>query len=183
MTEEEEVAQEICDVEEYQTILVEKISFVRDFLETTVSPLTPLSPPTATKTSTLPTSLSSTSSPPRPGVVTENPSEANTPSTETLPEANIEPPVNLIVTEMPSGDIVTNVSSVTSSVQHTRHANEGYEYTTRLPKLNLPYIYIYIFFSGDPLMWQTFWDSFSAAVHNNNPNSQEYRNLIISEPS
>ena len=62
---------------------------------------------------------------------------------------------------MPSGDIVTNVSSVTSSVQHTRHANEGYEYTTRLPKLNLPY------FSGDPLMWQTFWDSFSAAVHNN----------------
>ena len=80
---------------------------------------------------------------------------------ETVPEANIEPPVNLIVTEMPSGDIVTNVSSVTSSVQHTRHANEGYEYTTRLQKLNLSY------FSGDPLMWLTFWDSFSAAVHNN----------------
>ena len=118
----------------------------------------------------------STSSPPRPGVATENPSEANTPSTETLAEANIEPPVNLIVTEMPSGDIVTNVSSVTSSVQHTRHANEGYEYTTRLPKLNLPY------FSGDALMWQTFWDSLSAAVHNNQI-SQEYRNLIISEPS
>ena len=91
MTEEEELAQEICDIEEYQTILVEKISFVRDFLETTVSPLTPLSPPTVTKTYTLPTSSFSTSSPPRPGVATENPSEANTPSTETLPETNIEP--------------------------------------------------------------------------------------------
>ena len=62
MTEEKELAQEICDVEEYQAILVEKISFVPDFLETTVSPLTPLSPPTATKTSTLPTSSPSTSS-------------------------------------------------------------------------------------------------------------------------
>ena len=34
--------------------------------------------------------------------------------------------------------------------------------TTRLPKLTLPT------FSGNPLMWQTFWDSFSAAVHSNN---------------
>ena len=34
-------------------------------------------------------------------------------------------------------------------------------FTTRLPKLTLPT------FSGNPLMWQTFWDSFSAAVHSN----------------
>ena len=33
---------------------------------------------------------------------------------------------------------------------------------TRLPKLTLPT------FSGDPLHFQTFWDSFEAAVHNNN---------------
>ena len=32
---------------------------------------------------------------------------------------------------------------------------------SRLPKLNLPY------FSGDPLMWQTFMDSFNATVHSN----------------
>jgi len=32
---------------------------------------------------------------------------------------------------------------------------------SRLPKLNLPR------FSGDPLGWQTFWDSFQAAVHSN----------------
>ena len=32
---------------------------------------------------------------------------------------------------------------------------------SRLPKLSLP------FFSGDPLTWQTFWDSFDAAVNSN----------------
>ena len=30
---------------------------------------------------------------------------------------------------------------------------------SRLPKLNLP------MFSGDPIKWQSFWDSFEAAVH------------------
>ena len=35
------------------------------------------------------------------------------------------------------------------------------QFTTRLPKLTLPT------FSGNPLMWQTFWDFFSAAVHSN----------------
>ena len=35
------------------------------------------------------------------------------------------------------------------------------QFTTRLPKLTLPT------FSGNPLMWQEFWDSFSAAVHSN----------------
>ena len=33
--------------------------------------------------------------------------------------------------------------------------------SSRLPKLDLPK------FSGDPLGWQTFWDSFQAAVHSN----------------
>ena len=32
---------------------------------------------------------------------------------------------------------------------------------SRLPKLNLPS------FAGDPLTWQSFWDSFKAAVHSN----------------
>ena len=32
---------------------------------------------------------------------------------------------------------------------------------SRLPKLNLPS------FAGDPLTWQSFWDSFQAAVHSN----------------
>ena len=146
MTEEEEFTQKICNIKPFSLRKL-PLFIISDFLETTTSPLTSLSPPTTTKTSLL-MSSSSTSSLPKPGVAMENPSEANTPSIETLPETNIEPPVNLIVTEMPPGDIVTNVSE-----PHTLHANEGYEYTTRLPKLNLPY------FSGDHLMWQTFWDS------------------------
>ena len=32
---------------------------------------------------------------------------------------------------------------------------------TRLPELSLPY------FAGNPLLWQTFWDSYDAAVHSN----------------
>ena len=35
------------------------------------------------------------------------------------------------------------------------------EHVSRLPKLHLPT------FSGDPLTWQSFWDSFEAAVHSN----------------
>ena len=42
----------------------------------------------------------------------------------------------------------------------TPHVNETHNYS-RLPKLALPT------FNGDPLQWQTFWDSFSAAVHCN----------------
>jgi len=35
------------------------------------------------------------------------------------------------------------------------------EHASRLPKLHL------LNFSGDPLSWQSFWDSFNAAVHSN----------------
>ena len=40
------------------------------------------------------------------------------------------------------------------------HATQQFA-TSRLPKLSLP------IFSGDPLTWQTFWDSFYAAIHAN----------------
>ena len=36
-----------------------------------------------------------------------------------------------------------------------------HEHFTRLPKLDLPQ------FTGNPLYWQSFWDCFEAAVHNN----------------
>ena len=40
-------------------------------------------------------------------------------------------------------------------------ASSVYQNVSRLPKLTLPT------FSGDPLQWKTFWDSFNAAVHSN----------------
>lgn len=42
-------------------------------------------------------------------------------------------------------------------VLHTAFTNT----LARLPKLSLPT------FSGDPLQWRTFWDSFDAAVNSN----------------
>ena len=41
------------------------------------------------------------------------------------------------------------------------HNNSSHNHSSRLPKLNLPT------FSGNPLRWFTFWDSFEAAVHSN----------------
>ena len=46
-------------------------------------------------------------------------------------------------------------------------------FMTHLPKLTLPT------FAGNPLTWQIFWDSFSAAVHTNSSLSgvQKFNNL------
>ena len=118
----------------------------------------PRSPPdatlTATGTSTLPIS-SSTPCAPNSVRVTENASETDTSRTLTLPEVEPHDESDTpAVTEVP---LSTNVSSI----RHAHHTNEGFGNSTRLPKLNLPQ------FSGDPLAWQTFWDSFEAAIHLN----------------
>jgi len=52
--------------------------------------------------------------------------------------------------------------AATFPVSHvTSQASVGSGTATRLPKLSIPV------FSGDPLQWQSFWDCFEAAVHNN----------------
>ena len=57
-------------------------------------------------------------------------------------------------------------------VPHTHVVHNVGQSVIRLPKLTLPT------FSGDPLQFQMFWDSFEAAVHNN-VNLTEYRSFII----
>ena len=54
-------------------------------------------------------------------------------------------------------------ASPTVTVSDSMHqtTDTPHQNISRLPKLNLPY------FSGDPLVWQTFWDSFEAAIHSN----------------
>ena len=54
---------------------------------------------------------------------------------------------------------ITDTEHVSENIHHS--SNGAHHSISRLPKLSLPY------FSGDPLMWQTSWDSFSAAVHTN----------------
>ena len=80
-------------------------------------------------------------------------------------EEQQEPHVN----HSPAGSHVENIpleheNTQQPSLTEAPHVpvNVTPQFTTRLPKLTLPT------FSGNPLMWQTFWDSFSAAVHSNN---------------
>ena len=80
------------------------------------------------------------------------------------PENNsvpVSPPENVVVT-LPTGHAAAlPVSHVTPpSVSHT---SVGSGATIRLSKLRIPV------FSGDPLQWQSFWDCFEAAMHNNYP--------------
>ena len=173
ITEEGELEEEICNTEDYHTTLSEKISYIRDFLDhshaiVTPAPL-PRSPPDATLSAASDTTPPISSSTPSHATVADHSSETDTSRTVTLPEGEHElelhgddtplAPTNVTVTsaEVPSADSSTNVSST----RHAQRTNEGLGNSTRLPKLNLPQ------FSGDPLAWQTFWDSFEAAIHFN----------------
>ena len=84
-------------------------------------------------------------------------------SSETVQQVNHSPlntqtQVNPSTTQVNSSPIPT-VSTVSSQVVTPTFSN----HVSRLPKLQLPT------FSGNPLEWLTFWDSFNVAV-NSNPN-------------
>ena len=66
----------------------------------------------------------------------------------TLPQ-----PVTVSTTAETRPRVITSTTDPTVSIQPQN--------MSRLPKLTLPV------FSGDPLTWQTFWDSFNAAVNSN----------------
>ncbi|XP_065885751.1 serine-rich adhesin for platelets-like [Dysidea avara] len=84
-----------------------------------------------------------------PSLSTLNLSTSTSPSLARVP--TIEPRANPSLTEvMPTTS--SNVTGRTHSQQFT---------ASRLPKLTLPT------FSGNPLHWLTFWDSFQAAIHLN----------------
>ena len=86
---------------------------------------------------------------------------SNTSDTETTDEIRVRPPEPVIPPspETTSGHVANHEIHVSDSTHRT--TDTPHQNISRLPKLSLP------FFSGDPLMWQTFWDSFNAAVHTN----------------
>ena len=155
----EELAQEICDTEEYHTALAEKIAYVREFLSRRHS-----HPPVSTSPSRpSPPAVIATS---RESGVIEITSDADTSRTETLPE-EVDTHTETLI-DRTSADTRTTAdrtmhasSTVTVSDSMHRTTDTPHQNISRLPKLNLPY------FSGDPLVWQTFWDSFEAAIHSN----------------
>ena len=116
----EELEEEICNADTYQTTLEERIAFLTEFIRK--SSLTPVRPP-----------------PP--------PSREAHPRTETSdtePAATDTHPAHVSATDTHTHD------STPSSIYHN---------ASRLPKLTLST------FNGDPLQWETFWDSFDAAVN------------------
>ena len=93
------------------------------------------------------------------------PSASNTMSySETLPRAPMISSSNL-TSHTSTLQLMPTIPDLTSHVHVPNNS--------RLLKLTLPV------FSGDPLNWQTFWDSFRAAVHTNPSLMDAFRNLII----
>ena len=81
------------------------------------------------------------------------PVTVTTPSTiVTTPSTTVTAPSTTVTT--PSPTVTVPSATVTAPTMSISTAS-------RLPKLSLPT------FSGSPLLWQSFWDSFEAAVHNN----------------
>ena len=84
---------------------------------------------------------------PPPPVVSSPPVLPPTSAADTLSGTTHTEPVHVSLSSMHTHD--------TSATPH------AFQNVSRLPKLSLPT------FSGDSLQWQTFWDSFNAAVHLN----------------
>ena len=141
ITQEDELSDEICEAEEYKIDLLERIALLEGFIASRELRNPPPSTAPAPKRS-----VSSSAT----GVSLET-SRSEVSSSR---EPSEQPPE-----ELPTGG-ETTVATTVSETTHTA-SRPNQQNVSRLPKLNLPY------FSGDPLMWQTFWDSFSAAVHSN----------------
>ena len=83
----------------------------------------------------------------------------------------ISPSTDIIADALPETEVTkkliptdSNPSRVSDATSHDIPAHTSRDMHvnySRLPKLHLPT------FDGNPLQWQNFWDSFSAAVHSN----------------
>ena len=82
-------------------------------------------------------------------------------------------PLNVVPNPSEDRQRIQNQSFFLSNDSHGSMASQTSHSVSRLPKLSLPS------FSGDPLFWQTFWDSFNAVVWTPALSCQEYRSLTI----
>ena len=178
----DDLEQEIIDSEDIQSNIIEKTCQVRKFFD--LKQAIPPQQPTASSPST---SFSSVTSPQE-----ENQQQIFAPSNvqpqkvlappnvqpqQVLAPPNVQPqqvfpppdvpPQQVFPQNLPSQEISTQSSTpqvslqpatVQSTPSFSTHTTQN---TLRLPILSLPT------FNGNPLQWQTFWDSFNAAVHSN----------------
>ena len=135
----DEIEKEAFDTEVIQDNIDETSSQISNFLDILSSKKTPNTVPPSTVGKSLPL----------PQGVSKEISQAL--SQVIQYHSNIHPP------EQSPPVPTLNSAPLLSSNQTTSSHN----HSSRLPKLNLPT------FSGNPLHWFTFWDSFEAAVHSN----------------
>ena len=134
---EEELETDIYECEEIQTNIVEKIAQLQFLLRSHTTRPSKPVPPAVTDVPT-------TSIPP----VTPQPTNTSLQSVTKqgdltrIEDTSQQPPTDSTATAPPQNPV------------------SGYN-VSRLPKLNIP------MFTGDPLMWQPFWDSFDAAINSN----------------
>ena len=165
ITEEGELETEIYEAEEQETSLLDKIAKIKFFLRPRRSP---------TGTSAEP--------PSNPSLRLERPADhpADHEPTNSIPptsnrestqeNVNSESPNQPITLEASHGvtqpipDPVSVHAPVTTSnpttVSSTTPSSSSHN-VSRLPKLNIPV------YTGDPLLWQSFWDCFDAAINSN----------------
>ena len=162
ITTEQELEDEVTDSEMYHFTLTERINALQKFSSAFVPKGAPENLPVVPQQQ-----ISTTED-------NENTSQQDDENTSQQDDS--QPPLNLQeVTdeitqpedsdmELLLGHTTPGTGVVSGTLSHTQTHNMGQsvgQYVTRLPKLTLPC------FSGDPLEFQTFWDSFEAAVHNN----------------
>jgi len=172
---EQELKDEVTDLEMYYFTLMERIAAIQKFSSTYVSKRPPETLPVFSQQQ-IPTDNENTNQ-----QDDENTSQQDDENTSQQDDENISQlddvllPLNLQVDnertqpentdmELQLGHTMPGAGVVSGKFPHTQTHNMGKsvgQYVTRLPKLTLPS------FSGNPLEFQIFWDSFEAAVHNN----------------
>ena len=151
---EEELETELTNADNYLSELEEKIAIIKEFIKKASQPPVvkpPTRPPSVTVEQRPTLASAGITTVPQLTEVTTTPEV----SADTLPETEVTKKPS-----RPSTTSSTHVSSHTLS-DTTEHTRDMYQTYTRLPKLPLPT------FDGNPLHWQMFWDSFTAAVHSN----------------
>ena len=136
-TKPEELETEIFETEEIYSTIVERYSELTTFIAIKRKDLT-------LKNIVSPSNNTINGSSPEPVLQLDQSDHQETFAQTEISQSPVGPPPQ---TEEPPSNITDNATSV--------HNDSGYyPIVSRLPKLSLPT------FSGDPITWQSFWDSF-----------------------
>ena len=149
-TDEKNLETEIFEAEELSCDLEEKINHIRKYIDLSISALNnPSTVSTQENTgSSLPSVSQNTNTEPSSAAADVQSHDQSTPDHQPLQTNPLNTSISLEdtpTTQLPSSNTVPNMSQT----------------ICKLPKLNPPV------FCGNPLDWQSFWDSFEAAVHRN----------------